>query len=140
MSTILVRLCALLACAVATAYAAGGEAQAGSLSWTDERTSPAINYAEQDTVVQYGEPGRLQGRITRVHASRTGSRDTSIASHLCWNTLDHCVPLIGSAVSTNAFNGRDASRAFYLVHRVKGKGALSAPLFVKGSVIVWYGP
>lgn len=59
-------------------------------------------------------------------------------TRLCWNGTARCVPLKGGAINTNAFNGLSADKPMYLVHVAQGDGPLPAPVFVQGSVIVWF--
>lgn len=132
-------------------------AKAGNLSWTGEAPSPAINYAGRDVVVRYAatDDSKAEGggkafngassasgspapRITSVHARRSHPSDAQVQTVLCWNGTHRCVALVGAAMTTQEFNGLDASKPLYMLHRVKGQGPLASPLFVKGSVIVWF--
>ncbi|MGB3290886.1 MAG: flagellar protein FlhE [Burkholderiaceae bacterium] len=133
-------------------------AWAGDFSWTQDKVSAAISRADSEVVVIYEAPGgsaqrgsrRVDGppgldgaaghAIKRVYAGRSYHGDAVVRTSLCWNGTQRCVPLEGGSVNTSAFNGLDASKPIYLVHKVLGKGPLPAPIYVKGTVIVWFGP
>lgn len=116
---------------------------AGDLSWSAARISPAINYSGKNVSAQYS-PGQIEAggsarpAISRVHASISQQSNTIVQTHLCWNGTDRCVPVTGSSFNTAAFNGLDASKPMYLVHKALGKGPLPAPVFVRGEIIVWF--
>lgn len=134
-------------------------AWAGDFSWTRDKVSTAINYADSEVVVIYEPPGRSAKRgggdaavippgmnraadfgIKRVYASRSYHGDAVVQTSVCWNGTQRCVPLMGGKVTTSAFNGLDPSRPIYLVHKAMGKGPLPTPVYIKGTVIVWFGP
>jgi hypothetical protein len=134
-------------------------AWAGDFSWTRDKVSSAINYADSDVVVVYEPPSRAANRgsrgaavmppgldraaefgIKRVYAKRSYLGDARVHTSVCWNGTQRCVPLTGASLNTSAFNGLDPSKPFYLVHKAVGRGPLSSPLYVKGTVIVWFGP
>jgi hypothetical protein len=119
-------------------------------SWTADGASPAINYRGRPVVAPYlpkvvahshaqGRRSTEGRRITQVHASRSYAGNESLETALCWNGAQRCVPMVGSSINTQAFNGLDPLKPFYLVHTVVGTGALAHPLYVKGVVAVWYG-
>lgn len=121
-------------------------AAAGEQSWSKDAVSPAINYAQTDVGVAYMaadgyQAGPSGGAISRVHAQIDYAAGSAIDARLCWNGTVRCVtiPAHGS-ITTGAFNGLDPSRPIYLVYRARGKGPLPTPVFVKGTVVVWYGP
>ena len=119
-------------------------ASAGEFSWSQDAVSPAINYAQTEMRVAFAPP-TLQSAsrpvvIQSVHARVEAAGSARVDSRLCWGGTGPCVPLERGRVTTAAFNGLDPGRPMYLVHSVLGKGALPAPVFVKGTVIVWYGP
>ncbi len=127
-------------------FIAAGCAHAGSLVWSQDAVSPPLNHRGAQVIVRYSPPAGIadghagkQG-IVSVHAGRSYSGNAVLRTSLCWNSLDHCVPMAGSAITTDAFNGLDASRPMFLVHEAPGKGPLPAPVFVKGRIAVWYGP
>lgn len=135
-------------------------ARAGDFSWSQDKVSSAINYADRDVVVVYEPPGQRAKRgsrgtavmppgmdraaefgIKRVYAGRSYQGDTLVQTSLCWNGTQRCVPLTGGSLTTSAFNGLDPAKPVYLVHKAVGKkGALPSPLYIKGTVIVWFGP
>lgn len=119
---------------------------AGDRAWTQERASPAINYKNVAVAARYvpDASGALssQSRITRIQASRSFESTARIQTLLCWNSTTRCVRLNGNNVSTHQFDGLDANQPLYLVHTALGDkaGPLPSPVFVKGSVVVWYAP
>lgn len=131
--------------AAAGALGACLAAQAGDIAWTQEKISPAINYAGREVTVRYApiasRPGgspKPGGAITAVYATRDFQGAAAVHSKLCWNGMQRCVPFAGAGVRSKDFNGLDPRQPFYLIHTVQGKGPLPQPLFVKGSVTVWY--
>lgn len=134
-------------------------AWAGDFSWSRDKVSSAINHADRDVVVVYEPPGQGAKRgsrgaavmppgmdravefgIKRVYASRSYQGDTLVQTSLCWNGTQRCVAFTGGSLTTSAFNGLDPSKPVYLVHKAMGKGPLPSPLYIKGTVIVWFGP
>jgi len=119
--------------------------RAGSASWSATRVSPAISRGNADVAVEYF-PADASARpagsavISRVHASVSYSSSRIVQTRLCWNGTARCVPLKGSSINTNAFNGLSADKTMYLIHVAQGGGPLPAPVFVQGSVIVWFTP
>ncbi|PLC53629.1 hypothetical protein CR155_12500 [Pollutimonas nitritireducens] len=123
-----------------------GPVQAGDHAWSQDTVSPAINHKNVAIVARHipGSSATLTStsRITRVQASRSYQGNAQITTRLCWNGTDRCVSLTGASVSTHEFDGLDASKPLYLVHTVVAAhpGPLPSPVFVKGSVVVWYRP
>lgn len=115
-------------------------AHAGDFSWNVDAVSPAINYAGQQVVTTYAPTPPPKSRVTAVHASRAYHGASAVQTALCFGKMDRCVPMSGSQMMTHAFDGMDAAGPVYMVHVVPGKGALPAPVFVKGSVVVWFSP
>lgn len=115
-------------------------AYAGDFSWNADTVSPAINYAERQVVTTYAPASPPLSRVTAVHASRSYQGARIVQTALCFGTMDRCVPMSGSQMMTHAFDGMDAAGPVYMVHVVPGKGALPTPVFVKGSVVVWFSP
>lgn len=118
---------------------------AGSPSWSVARVSPAINHGGADVAVEYfptGTSARPAGpaTISRVHASISYASRSVVQTRLCWNGTARCVLLKGNAINTNAFNGLSADKPMYLVHVAQGGNPLPAPVFVQGSVVVWFTP
>lgn len=119
-------------------------AWAGDLAWTQDRTSAGLQSADRAVVVVY-QPGRgnpplpAGARITRVHASRNYDSPAQVRTQVCWaSEQGPCVPLNGTQLDTRAFDGRPASGPMLLVHRVVRWGSGTPPLFVRGTVTVWY--
>lgn len=118
-------------------------AQAGEQSWTAAKTSTGISRSGHDVVVSYTPATSSPpsgAKITRVHASRSYNGAAQVQTKLCWNGVVRCVPITGHSLTTNAFGGLDAGKPIYLVHRVPGDTSLTPPLFVKGEVVIWFGP
>lgn len=120
-------------------------ANAGDSTWTQDQVSSAINYLNVEVVTRYAPGSRAAAipsgsRITHVYASRTYAGNARIETSLCWNGASRCVPVNGSSINTHVFDGLDASQPMYLVHKAKGDKVrpLPNPVFVKGSVAVWY--
>lgn len=120
-------------------------ANAGDSTWTQDQVSGAINYQNVEVVTHYAPGARAAAippgsRITHVYASRSYAGNARIETSLCWNGASRCVPVNGSSINTHAFDGLDASQPMYLVHKAKGDKVrpLPNPVFVKGSVAVWY--
>jgi hypothetical protein len=115
-------------------------AQAGDLSWNKDEVSPAINYAGRQIITTFAPASTAVSRVTAVHASRSYQGTSSVQTALCFGSTDRCVPMSGPQLMTHAFDGMDAAGPVYMVHVVPGNGALPAPVFVKGSVVVWFSP
>jgi hypothetical protein len=115
-------------------------AAAGDLSWTTDGVSPAINYAGRQVVATYSPRANPGSRVTAVHASRSYQGAAIVHTALCFGSTNTCVPMPAGQLMTHAFDGMDAAGPVYLVHEVVGKGPLPAPMFVKGSVAVWFSP
>ncbi|SHI02371.1 hypothetical protein [Pollutimonas bauzanensis] len=122
-------------------------ARAGDVSWTQAKVSPAINYKNVAVATAYlpdaaAAPIAPGARITRVHAMRSYGGGSMVQTEVCWDGTSRCIPMTGGSINTHEFNGLDPSRPMYLVHKVpgEGRGPLPAPVFVKGSVVVWYAP
>ncbi len=121
----------------------GPLAYAGELSWSTSKVSSAINYQGVAVATAYAVPGSHRAmppgaRITQVHAARAYSGDARVNTLLCWNGTERCVTLMGNQVNTHEFNGLAADKPFTLVHQVPGKGPMPLPLYIRGSVAVWY--
>jgi hypothetical protein len=131
------RVCCAIFAAVCSAAA-----YAGDLSWTLEKVGTAINRKNVDVITPYAPTATIApgSRITHVQASRSYKGSSRVESYLCWNGTTRCVPMSGSSVNTKQFNGLAADKPVFLVHRAVGDkdGPLPSPVFVKGSVIVWY--
>lgn len=120
-------------------------AYAGDNTWTQDKVSSAINYPNVDVVTAYTPdafaPRMAPGsKITHVYAMRSYTGNALVETSLCWNGTSRCVPLNGNNINTHAFDGLDASKPMYLVHKARGdkNRPLPGPVFVKGSVAVWY--
>lgn len=119
---------------------------AGDRAWTQDAVSPAINYKSVAVAARYTPKASATltpaSRITRVQATRSYHGNARIQTRLCWNGSERCVSLNGASVSTHEFDGLDADKSMYLVHTAVDArpGPLPSPVFVKGSVVVWYEP
>ncbi|MGA0585180.1 MAG: flagellar protein FlhE [Castellaniella sp.] len=124
--------------------AAGAAWADGDLAWTRDRVSQGLQAQGREVAVRY-EPGPrdsavpASARITQVYASRDFDSSAQVASRLCWGSEQGpCVPLRGHSVETHAFDGRAAHGPLLLVHRIEGWGGDHPPLFVRGTVTVWF--
>jgi flagellar protein FlhE len=126
-----------MACALAMTSAL---AHAGDLVWNKDGVSPAINYAGRQVVATYAFDAKPGSRVAAVHASRSYHGSSIVQTSLCFGKANNCVPMPDGQLMTHGFDGMDAAGPVYLVHEVVGKGALPAPVFVKGSVAVWFSP
>lgn len=122
-------------------------AYAGDNTWTQDKVSSAINYSNVEVVTPYAPDASAPriapgSQITHVYAMRSYMGNAMVETSLCWNGTSRCVPLNGNHINTHAFDGLDASKPMYLVHKARGDKArpLPGPVFVKGSVAVWYAP
>ena len=124
--------------------AASGAARAGDGAWTRDRVSQGLQAQGRPVAVFY-EPGPRDpaapssARITWVYASRDYDSTARVSTRLCWGSEQGpCVPLEGRSIETHAFDGRAARGPLLLVHRVEGWGGDHPPLFVRGTVTVWF--
>lgn len=130
----------------ALTLAATGAAWAGGRAWTRDRVSQGLQARDRPVVVLYAPGPRdpaasapASARITRVYASRDYDSTARVSTRLCWGSEQGpCVPLEGRSIETHAFDGRAARGPLLLVHRVEGWGGDHPPLFVRGTVTVWF--
>lgn len=120
-------------------FVAAAGSHAGEFSWSAATVSPSLHSAGREVVVRYASPSARQSSIVRVVANRDWAGSVPVRTSLCWRDRDHCVPMTGGTLATDAFNGRDAGEAILMVHRIDGHGPLPAPVFVRGNVAVWHG-
>lgn len=125
--------------------AAAAAVWAGDRAWTRDQVSQGLQAQGRAVSVLY-EPGPrspavpVSARIAGVYASRDYNGTARVSTLLCWGSEQGpCVPLEGRSVETRAFDGRAASGPLLLVHRVEGWGNDHPPLFVRGTVTVWFG-
>ncbi|MGB3424364.1 MAG: flagellar protein FlhE [Castellaniella sp.] len=123
---------------------AAGAAQAGDQAWTRDQVSQGLQAQGRAVAVRY-EPGPRSpviaptARITGVYASRDYDSTARVSTRLCWGSEQGpCVPLQGRSIETRAFDGLAARGPLLLVHRVEGWGNDHPPLFVRGTVTVWF--
>lgn len=123
---------------------AGPVAGATDLAWTRDMTSAGLQAAGVPVAVAFKPqaPGPAMppdATIAGVYASRQYDGTAAVETDLCWGSpAGPCVPVAGRSVDTHAFDGRRASGPLWLVHRVMHWGADHPPLFVRGTVTVWY--
>ncbi|MFT0531729.1 hypothetical protein ACMHYJ_02700 [Castellaniella hirudinis] len=127
----------LLGCCLA------GLAQAADAAWTLDRVSTGLQALGRPVAVAYAPaPGTLvppTARITQVYAARDYAGRALVRTDLCWGSAQGpCVPLQGGHLNTRAFNGKPAGGPLLLVHRVEHWVTDHPPLFVRGTVTVWY--
>lgn len=117
---------------------------AGETAWTASRTSTGLHTLQAEVVVSYaptvGDPRPGPGaRVTRVHAARRYAGDALVATRLCWRSVQGpCIELRGTQIETHAFDGLAPEGPFLLVHRALNWVRTPPPLFIPGSVTVWF--
>ena len=118
--------------------------QAADRAWTRDQVSHGLPAQGRAVAVSYA-PGPRDGglsraaRITGVYASRDYDSAARIVTRLCWGSAQGpCVPLRGRSVQTHAFDGRAAAGPLLLVHEVEDWGGGHPPVFVRGTVTVWF--
>lgn len=136
--------CGTLATAAVLILAAGAAWAGGGQAWTRDQVSQGLQAQGRAVVVRY-EPGPRGpavpdgARITQVYASRDYSSTAQVATDLCWGSeRGPCVPLAGRSIETHAFDGRAARGPVLLVHRVEHWVNDHPPLFIRGTVTVWF--
>lgn len=121
-----------------------GLASAGELAWTQDRISVGMHPKGGEAVVSYEHttldppvpPGAL---VSRVYASRRYTGGAQVETRLCWRTpTGPCVLFLGPQLNTHQFDGLPAQGPFVLVHRVGLWADAPSPLFVSGTVTVWF--
>lgn len=118
--------------------------RAADMAWTTSRTSTGLHTLQAEVVVTYaptaGDPRPGPGaQVTRVHAARRYAGDAQVATRLCWRfAAGPCVELRGSQIETRAFDGLAPEGPFLLVHRALNWVRTPPPLFIPGSVTVWF--
>lgn len=131
----------LLLCLTLFGPAAAWAQPVGKQAWTHARVSAGLHSLEQAARVAYQPAPDSVPRaavITQVLAQREYAGQADVHTSLCWNGIDRCVDVVGGRLNTHAFDGLDASRPLYLVHRVTAWRGSRPPLYVKGNVTVWY--
>ena len=119
-------------------------ADAADSAWTRDVTSPGLQAAGRAVSVAFvpgPEDSRIAagGRITRIYASRRYAGPAIVDTQLCWGSPQGpCVALRGPRVDSHAFDGRSAQGPLWLVHRVRAWGAGHPPVFIQGTVTVWF--
>lgn len=122
-------------------------AAASGFVWSQEKISAPIGQMGLAVSSYFSPPsaGSVRGvapelgsQITRVQVQVGHQARVPVETKLCWNDLSLCIPVTTGGTVTNAFNGRDARGPLVLVHAVPGKGPLRQPVFVRGSVSVWF--
>lgn len=132
---------ALALLAIVIGAPAWGQDTTGKRAWTHARVSAGLHSLEQAARVAYPPapstvpPGSV---ITQVHANRDYAGQADVHTSLCWNGIERCVDITGRSLNTRDFNGLDATRPLYLVHRVTAWRGSRPPLYIKGNVTVWY--
>ncbi|MBV6273684.1 hypothetical protein KVP09_12305 [Alcaligenaceae bacterium CGII-47] len=121
-----------------------GGVLAGEIAWTQSRVSMGIYPQGSEAIVSYErtalDPSVPAGAlVTRVYASRHYRGGAELETHLCWRSqAGPCVLLRGPQTNTRQFEGLSAQESFILVHRVKTWAGTQPPLFVSGTVTVWF--
>lgn len=127
------------------ALLAGPTSAAADLAWTLDRTSTGLQALGRPVVVVYAPKSKTSpqltsnARITQIYASRDYEGLAQVSTELCWGSPKGlCVPLQGRHINTSAFSGKPANGPLLLVHRVDRWVGDHPPLFVRGTVTVWY--
>ena len=121
-----------------------GAVRAADQAWTRDHVSPGLQAQGREVSVSYGPGARspavpMGARISGVYASRDYESTARISTRLCWGSgQGPCVPLQGRSIETQAFDGRAAQGPLLLVHRVEHWGNGQPPVFVRGTVTVWF--
>lgn len=119
-------------------------AHAGDAAWTRDGVSTGLSHQRNEASVQYrpgtGDPTIAQGaRIVRVHARRDWVGAAIIETLLCHGSAaGPCVPIQGAQINTHKFDGLSAPGPFVMVHRVAAWASALPPVFVSGTVTVWF--
>lgn len=117
---------------------------AASIAWTRDMTSAGLQTVGTPVAVAFepqvpGSSVPPGATITRVYASRQYDGAAAVATDLCWGSpAGPCVRVVGRNIDTHAFDGRPALGPLWLVHQVVHWGPDHPPLFVRGTVTVWY--
>lgn len=135
----------LLIAGAMLAAPAAAAAGSGELAWTRDATSAGLQ-AEGRAVAAAYTPGARDGDsvlpravIAGVYAARHYLGTARVVTRLCWGTPQGpCVDVQGTHLNTHAFDGRPAGGPLWLVHQVRDWGGDHPPLFVRGTVTVWY--
>lgn len=117
---------------------------AGDFAWTRDRTSTGLRPNGGEVAVLYERtkldpPMPNDARVTQVYASRRYSSGVDLETRLCWRSpAGPCVLFLGAQLNTDRFDGLSAQGPFILVHKVKTWAGATPPLFVAGTVTVWF--
>ncbi|MDN5843237.1 MAG: flagellar protein FlhE [Alcaligenaceae bacterium] len=119
-------------------------AHAGDAAWTQDRVSTGLSHQRNEVSVQY-LPGAADpvippgARIVRVYASRDWAGGAVVETLLCHGSAaGPCVPIMGAQLNTHGFDGLPAQGPFVMVHRVAAWASALPPVFVSGTVTVWF--
>lgn len=122
---------------------AAAAARVADFAWTQVKTSAGLQTAGRSVSVVF-VPGPNNtvptgARITRVHVSRNYAGSARIGTQVCWGApTGRCATVRGAQHDTHAFDGLPAQGPLWLVYRVEGWGASRPPLFVRGTITVWF--
>lgn len=132
-----------LACLL-TGFGVLTTAHAGNPAWMQDHVSAGLSPQRPEVLVQY-QPGARDpviapgSRIVRVHARRDWAGAAVVETRLCHGSAEGpCVPIRGTQLNTHRFDGLPASGPFVMIHRVAGWAQALPPLFVSGTVTVWF--
>lgn len=120
-------------------------AHAGEPAWTQDQVSSALSGSGQPAISSFQVPQDMadsvpaSARITRVYAARDYSGSALVDTSLCWGSVrGPCVSLPGRHLNSHVFDGLAASGPLLLVHRLRHPQAATGPLYIRGTVTVWY--
>lgn len=112
-------------------------------AWSFDQVSPAI-YRLDTPITQHFDlegitmPPEESDVIKTVAVQIQASTSAFIESYLCINTEEHCLPIKGGRIYTQAFAGYPANANYMVVHRVRGWSGTVPPVFIKTQLNVWW--
>lgn len=118
------------------------DAAQASESWVQSQVSPSIFKLNKPISQKIDPPKQWQHRndaIRRVDLQLTYHSNATVTSQLCLASSYQCVNIVGSTLSTDAFNDAAINSSFFLVHTVNRWNGADPNLFIKSSLIVWSG-
>lgn len=120
--------------------------QAADLAWTLDQVSSGLESDRHPVISSFGvPPGQAaqvpaDARITRVYAARNYAGSALLDTKLCWGSVQGpCISMQGSHLNSHAFDGLSARGPLLLVHSLRQWANDTGPLFIRGTVTVWYG-
>lgn len=141
----LLRTARTLAFCLGVSVAGAAAASGTRAAWTHDAVSHSLQHPGYSVTVRYAPSQRQRAsvppgaRITQVYASRSYDGPARVRTQVCWQSeRGPCVPLAGHSINTHALDGLAAAGPVLLVHQLMDWGGGHAPLFIRGTVTVWY--